>query len=184
MNEFTIGNFELIPEIIPPEGHMEIVVKPIDMVTYWRRCGSISNFIADFYKVNKDADFHENLISTIFNELIENASKYSTKRESNIGIDVKLYNNILKLEVKNSSNRTNFLGLRKRLEKLLTTEDLDGLYLNEMVAKSRGDINSGIGLLLMLKDYNVKMGAKFIEDSDKELFNIIFQVYYFMEEVN
>lgn len=184
MNENFIGEFDLIPEILPPEGHMEMVVKPIDMVTYWRRCGSVSNFVADFYKVEKQSDYHENLISTIFNELIENASKYSTKRDSEIYIDIKLYNTILKLQVKNTCNKTNYLSLKKRLEQLLSTNDLDDLYLKEMTAKSRGDIESGIGLLLILKDYNIKIGAKFEENPQEGLYDIIFQVYYYMEEVN
>jgi hypothetical protein len=184
MSEILIGDFNLIPEVLPPEGQMKMVVKPIDMVTYWRRCGSVSNFIADFYKITKNADFHENLISTIFNELIENASKYSTKRDSEIFIDVKLYNTILKIQIKNTCNKTNYFALYARLEKLLSTSDLDELYLTEMIAKSRGDLDSGIGLLLILKDYNIKIGAKFEEHPEKDLFDIIFQVYYYMEEVN
>jgi len=182
MEKVALGDFNLIPDILPPESHLELKLRPIDMVTYWRRCGSVSNFIANFYKSHKNPEVHENLISTIFNEMIENAAKYSTKRDSEIFVDIKLYNTILKLQVKNTCNKTNYLAMKKRMETLLNNKNLDELYINEMQAKSRGDIDSGIGLLLIYKDYNIKIGAKFEELHHQETYDIIFQVYYYIEE--
>ncbi len=181
MKTEIIGDFNLIPEGLPAEGVVHLDLKPIDLITYWRRCGQTSNFIANFYKLTSKDTKNENSVSTVFNELIENAAKYSTKRESEITVDVKLYNTQLLIQVKNTCNSTNYKSLKNRLIKLLETEDLDQLYLEDMMSKVEENKSSGIGLLIILKDYNVKIGAK-LEEKEGGLYDTTIQVYYFMEE--
>ncbi len=177
-----VGDFNIVPANLPAEGTLALGIQPIDMVTYWRRCSAVANFIADFYKKDKGDTEHENLISTVFNELIENASKYSTKRDSEIYIDLKLYNTVLLMQIKNVCNKLHYESLKHRLEKLLDPDtDLEELYVSEMEKKTHGDKNSGIGLLMLLKDYHIQIGAKFELFTD-DLYNVTVQVYYFMEE--
>ncbi len=181
MKTEIIGDFDLIPKSLPAEGTIHLDLKPIDLMTYWRRCGLTSNFIANFYKLTPKDIKNENSVSTVFNELIENATKYSTKRDSEIVVDLKLYDIQLLMQVKNTCNKTNYSVLKKRLEKLQNTEDLENLYIEEMIKKGDSGQGSGIGLLLLLKDYQSKIGAKFEERKDG-LYDITIQVYYFMEE--
>ncbi len=183
MEDIVIGDYDAIAETLPAEGFLQLIVKPIDMVTYWRRCGSLSNFVANFYRnpYNVDA-LDENLISTIFNELIENAAKYSTKRDSDIYIEVKMYNTILKMQVQNVCNQKNFEALKKSMGKLLDSDyNLDDLYMKRMMEKSSADKDSGIGLLMLLKDFPVKVGVK-LSSSEDGSYQVCVQAYYFLRE--
>jgi len=162
---------------------LNLRIRPIDLVTYWRRCSAIANFVADYYKKDKNDFRHENIISTVFNEIIENASKYSTKQFSDIDIEVSLFNAILFMQMKNYSNKLHAENLIKRI-KLLTdiNTNLEELYLKEMYEKSQVATESGIGLLMLLKDYNIQIGAKFSLKTE-DIYEVIIQIFYLMEEI-
>jgi hypothetical protein len=182
MKEQIIGQYDLAPENMPAEGMLEVRVKPIDMVTYWKRCSAVADFVARFYNVKTTNHASENLISTVFNEMIENAAKYSTKRDSEIHVEVKLYNTILKIQVQNVCNKLHCDTLINRLSMLLSPEtDLDELYVKEMELKMNGSKESGIGLLMLLKDFQMNLGLKIV-DLGSDLFQVNFRVFYLMQE--
>lgn len=186
MNSQTLimGDFDLVPNDLAAEGNLHITVKPIDMVTYWRRCGAVSNFVGSFYNITSKNSDHENLISTIFNELIENAAKYSTKRDSDIIIDVQLYNTILKMQIENACNEKNKDSLTSILNKLISFDDINDLYYKEIEKKMTDKGSSaGIGLIMLKKDFNIKIGAKFLNVAENE-FIVTMQIYYFMNGGN
>jgi hypothetical protein len=179
MKEKILGDYELTPDYLPAEGDLKFTVKPIDLITHWRRCGIIANFVAEYHE-SGEKEIDKNIVSTIFNELIENASKYSTKRDSEIQIEVKRYNKILKMQVSNTSNQSYFESLINRLTLIINSQNLDDLFYDEMLKKESGDKQSEIGLLLIFKDYQVKLGAKLVE-KDEDLFDITVQAYYFID---
>jgi len=47
-----------------------------------------------------------------------------------------------------------------------------------LMQKEEGHSDSGIGLLLLLKDYPIKVGAKFVEVGGK--YKIFLQAYYYI----
>lgn len=178
----TIGEYNLIPESLPAEGDVSIKVRPIDLIAYWRRCGVMADFAASFYAYSQERPKeHENSISTIFNELIENATKYSVKRNGEVDIHMKLYNTVLKIQVENYTSESQFNGFQKELTKLIESEDLDELYFDTLAKKTEGDSGSGIGLILLVKDYNLKIGAQFHHLEEKGLYKVIIQAYYYIE---
>lgn len=179
MKEKVLGDYELTPDYLPAEGDLRFTVKPIDLITQWRRCGTIANFVAEYHETG-ETEIDKNIVSTIFNELIENASKYSTKRDSEIQVEVKRYNKILKMQVSNTSNQSYFESLINRLTLIINSQNLDDLFYDEMLKKESGDKQSEIGLLLIFKDYQVKLGAKLVEKGE-DLFDITVQAYYFIE---
>lgn len=179
----TIGHFDLIPDSIPAEGVVTIVVKPIDMIAYWKRCSLMADFAAAFYSYTQDEpEVQENIISTIFNELIENASKYSVKTNGKVSIHTKLYDTVLKIQIENYTSKENYLKLYQHLKKLKETEDLDELYIKTLSEKSDAPSESGIGLLLLAKDYNLKIGAQFEFLEDLNLYKVTTQSYYYIEK--
>ncbi|MGM0532392.1 MAG: slr1658 superfamily regulator [Bacteroidota bacterium] len=179
MKEQILGDYELTPDYLPAEGDLKLTVKPIDLITHWRRCGMIADFVAEYYE-SGETEIDKNIVSTVFNELIENASKYSTKRDSEIHIEVKRYNRILKMQVSNISNQSYFESLINRLTHIINSKNLDELFYNEMLKKANGDKQSEIGLLIMIKDYQIKLGAKLAEKGE-DLFEITVQAYYFID---
>lgn len=182
MNNLILGDFDFIPSHLPAEGGLNIMINPIDLMTSWKRCGALANFVASFYSDERDLskELDANLISTIFNELMENAAKYSDKRDALITVNTKLYNNILKMEVENYARKRHFNSLREHFEKLVNAKDLDDLYIQQMQQNIDNEQDSGIGLLLLLKDYPIKIGIRF-EEIDDGMYKITVQVYHFIE---
>ncbi|MCH8554612.1 MAG: DUF6272 family protein [Schleiferiaceae bacterium] len=183
MREEIIGDYNVIPDSLPAEGDVFVRVKPIDMISYWKRCGLMADFTASFYAFTReDAAVQENIISTVFNELIENATKYSVKRSGEVSVNMKMYDTVLKIQVENQTTQNHFAKFKAHIQELLATEDLDQLYMDILVSKtSDTPKESGIGLLLLLKDYGVKLGVKFEEDQTKDLYKTTIQAYYFFE---
>ncbi|MBY5957179.1 hypothetical protein KUV50_03465 [Membranicola marinus] len=179
----TIGDFDIIPDSMPAEGDVSLTVRPIDLIAYWRRCGIMADFAAAFYACAHDQpNVEENTISTIFNELIENATKYSVKRNAEVMIHMMLYDTVLKIEIVNHTPEAHFHKLKKHLTKLTKSADLDELYIRTMAEKSENATDSGIGLLLLIKDYKLKIGAQFKKCEQTGDCKVIIQTYYYIEQ--
>jgi hypothetical protein len=182
MTETVIGDFDQIPAYIPAEGDIFIRVKPIDLISYWKRCGILANFSAAFYAFTKEnPKIQENAISTVVNELIENATKFSVKREAEVLVQMKLYDTVLKIQIENLTTKHHFLKLQRQLKRLQSNHDLENLYFETLVAKSESPEDSGIGLLLIRKDYQIRLGAKFIESDGK--YRVQIQALYVFDNV-
>ncbi len=181
MTEEIIGDYNLVPGELPSEGAVSIVVQPIDLMTHWKRCGLMADFAATFYSYVQIDHINKNLISTIFNELVENATKYSVKKGGEVKVIMRMFNNILCIQIENNTTKIFLQNLRNHLKKLTEADDLDTIYFETLEQKSLDNPDSGIGLLLMLKDYPVKIGAKFIEDPENEKYKVVIRAYYFTE---
>jgi hypothetical protein len=181
MTEEIIGKYDLLPSTLPSEGEVAIIVQPIDLMTHWRRCGLMADFAATFYSYVQIDHINKNLISTIFNELVENATKYSVKKGGDVRIIMKMFNNVLKIQIENNTTRQFFERLKSHLKYLSEAEDLEMIYFETLEQKSLDNPDSGIGLLLMMKDYPVQIGAKFIHDEENDNYRVIMRAYYFTE---
>jgi hypothetical protein len=186
MKAVIYGDFDYIPEGLIPEAQIELSITPIDLTTHWQRCGLISDMVAGYIAYAYPGGFLGpksviySSISTIFQELIENAARYSRQRGGTITIRIKHYNRVVRIEVQNDT----MPGVGQRLEEHLTTlfgaEDLDALHMQIMESQAEGGRQSGIGLLLLLKDYPVKLGVQLMRESaDQE--TIIVRAHYHME---
>lgn len=180
MKEITLGHYNFIPESLPAEGDVYIRLRPIDLITYWKRCGVLANFAAAFYAYTQDRpEGTANSLSTVFNELIENATKYSVKRKAEVVVHMMMYDSVIKMQIENLTTPVHFENFKVHFEKLLACEDLDSLYINLLANKDESSGESGIGLLLLMKDYPIKLGAKFETNGDE--YRVILQAYYSLE---
>ncbi|MFW5916089.1 MAG: hypothetical protein ACOCTM_01310 [Bacteroidota bacterium] len=84
------------------------------------------------------------------------------------------------MQVTNTSNQSYFESLMNRLSLIINCQNLDEFFYDEMMKKQSGDKHSEIGLLLMFKDYQIKLGAKLVE-KEEDLFDITVQAYYFID---
>ena len=138
---------------------------PLDIFDNWTRASSLSDFIGEYYGTYFDNDASHNLISTIFNEFIENAVKF-TKAE---------------LELQQASARPTFHSLLCRITNSipkhrktvfisicnnLFSRDLDQLFMEKIEEGAEDIRKSGIGLILIKKDYNVKTNFNFFEEKE------------------
>ena len=138
---------------------------PIDIFDNWDRAGSLSDFIADYFGTYFVSEASHNVISTVFNELIENAVKFTKNNSQPISIVVKKRKNDLISRITNTIPRhrkTAFIGICKDL----FDKDLDELFLNKIEDGAADSRKSGIGLILIKKDYQVETCFDFFEDSN------------------
>ena len=140
----------------------------------WRNNGLSADFLADylvtFFPVsdNDSSTFEKqeelrSAVSYIANELLENAMKFNDKSSGySISIQFQLFSGHLMLSVSNSIPPQNIEKFQSFIQELLTSE-LQHLYVRQIECAEQDDnmTASGLGLLTMLDDYNVKVGWKF-----------------------
>lgn len=147
------------------ETTFEFSFLPLDIFDDWNRAGSLSDFIAEYFESFFENKSAHNVISTIFNEFIENAVKFTKNNSQPISIIVKKRNNNLVSRIINTiplHRKTAFMGICEDL----FTRDLDKLFLEKIEKGSSNSKESGIGLILIKKDYQVETNFDFFEDSN------------------
>lgn len=151
-----------------PESRIQIHLKPLDLMKYWRRIGILSDFIGYFYGFSflpdVPSDSNEmknseivNSISTVFNELLENAAKYSYDKKADIDIHLMHRGKAFEMLVRNKTNDSNVKAYEESLAEIFSAPSLDELYISKLELNENDPHHSGIGLIMVLKDYPVEM---------------------------
>jgi hypothetical protein len=186
MSDRVYGDFEYIPEERNPDAHIELSVNSFDLKTVWQRCGLLSNLVAGYISsayFDEGKGYNSEIfssISTIFQELIENAAKFSLRKETPIRVRVNHYQRVTQIEVQNASISAHSQKFEAHLRVLFTAPDLDDLQVHILESRSRDNLDSGIGLLMLLKDYPVKLGVQ-IKPIGPDQETITVRVYYHLE---
>jgi hypothetical protein len=146
------------------ENYFAFTLLPIDFFDSWERGSLLSNFAADYFKHNFPSDTAHNLISTVLNELIENAVKFSRNNSMPVQIIMKKRKNELLIRADNSlpkHRQDAFVAICRDIFK----KDLDELYVERMNSNLSDSGSSGIGLILIKKDYSTGLNFSFYTDS-------------------
>ncbi len=147
------------------ETTFEFSFLPLDIFDNWNRAGSLSDFIADYFESYFENKSAHNVISTIFNEFIENAVKFTKNNSQPISIIVKKRNNYLLSRIINTipvHRKPAFIEICKDL----FSKNLDDLFLKKIEEGASDSNKSGIGLILIKKDYQVKTNFDFFKDNN------------------
>lgn len=146
------------------ENYFVFTFLPLDFFDSWERGSLLSNFAADYFRHNFPGDAAHNLISTVLNELIENAVKFSRNNSMPVEIVMKKRQNELMIRSDNSlpkHRKEPFVGICRDIFR----RDLDELYVERMNNNLTDSGSSGIGLILIKKDYSAGLNFKFYSDS-------------------
>lgn len=145
---------------------LSIAVSAADMNFYWKRCDVLSNFISQFYFHSYEAKkLDKNAISTIINELVENAAKYSDKENNTVYIEIKDLGTDLRLEVKNHVTPWMKAIFENKIQ-TIKDGDINQLYFDALESRNNGSGSEGMGLLILLKDYQLKLAYEFNETEE------------------
>lgn len=167
------GDFDLVPDELVPEAQLSLTLSPSELTAHWLRCGQVSDFVAGYIASAYAAEHRTTSaplftsISTVFQELIENAAKFSRKREASIQVRVKHFSRILMFEVENVTTPAFAERFEEYLEQMAAADDLGAVYLQIVEAQTDGPLDaqrSGIGLLVLRKDHEVRLGVRFASD--------------------
>ncbi len=137
----------------PPLSAIELEVVPIDLVTEWRRCGMVADFMAD-YMVHafERRDAARSILSTVANELVENAAKFSADKRAAAHISIRHHGEVVHAEVRNEATDKHVQDLRELLADL-ARDDATAVF------RRRMDDRRGLGLALLARDYGATVGA-------------------------
>ncbi len=140
----------------------------------WEKCSIVSNFFADYHTSSLHSNKNEikSIISTITNELIENAIKHSYKENNEINIYLKNLPNEVIIITENIGAKDKVQNLRHTINQLNNT-DLESLILkrikNNLIYNQE---NSEIGLLNIAKNFTNNLGARITPIENTQLSNI------------
>lgn len=136
-------------------------VLPLELMEDWRQCGVVSDFVARDQSNNyRDAHKSANVLSTITNELLENAVKFSYDKNKLVTLTLHSYKCALTIETVNSTRGENISAL-KTLISDLETKDIETLYFEQLEKTfEEGSDESGMGFLGLIKDFGLNIGFK------------------------
>ncbi len=136
-----------------PLSAIEIQVIPIDLVTEWPRCGMIADFMAD-YMVHgfERRDTARSVLSTVVNELVENAAKFSREKRAAAHVSIRHHGDSVHAEIRNEAGDVHVRDLRELLGDLARDDA-------RLVFERRLRDRRGLGLALLARDYRAIVGA-------------------------
>jgi hypothetical protein len=169
-----IGNYDSMIEI--KKDQLSITVTTEDCKNHWHRCSLLADFAANYFSAFFPVNINiNNAFSTIINELIENAVKYS--EPSNSPIELRLFNFDDKTIITcfNTIDKVRYEKFKNYVEELVKCNEIDKLYKDTLESKALTE-TSGLGLISIINYYNSKLGFKFKESANGNSYMVLVQV--------
>lgn len=142
----------------------------------WRNYGLSADFLGDYFATFFPGSTPEKgagsdsmgratvkaAISYIANELLENAIKYHTEFvQEPISISLFLYEDSIVFQAINLVDHARDTQFRSFINRLLSTDDIDALFAEQLERVAQGTGESNMGYLTMICDYGVEFGWQF-----------------------
>ncbi len=158
---------------------------PLDLIAHWRRCGITADFLAEFLAYNfLNQKTAMSVVSTLLNELLENAVKFSADKHKRVNLTVCHYGDTITVETTNSADEKQAQHFDTLVQRLLSV-DAETLFLNQIEHTAENDTDaSGLGLISMKKDFNVEYGVKIVPDTGSDDYVVSVKVRLKSEEVD
>lgn len=165
------------------ERFFHLAINGGDLNSSRARCGLIANFISYYVALNYDNNKNIiNSLSTILNELIENAAKYSAIHYDPVDIHIADRKNFLIVEVCNIITEKQLEALKELSPVLIDHEKAHEMYF-ETIRNSLNNNYSKIGLLMVINYFNVLISLKVSEAIKGDLYRLIMQVKIDIKEL-
>lgn len=166
----------------------EFHFQPLNLITDWQRCSLTANFFSGVQatKISKKSSKVSNLLSTVVNELLENAIKYSVDKSklANLGLSIK--NRKLHFELDITCDKLDAIQLDRFYNTSYKREDTDNVIVDMLEKHADSDhISVALGLLTLKRDFNANLGLKILRDAtDSHLYNVSTLIIIDLNEVN
>jgi hypothetical protein len=128
-------------------------VIPVDLLTQWRRCGMISDCLADYLSYAfARRELARSILSTVANELVENVAKYSADKLAPARLSLEHHGATLVFASRNVASPGHVETLARELDELVAADPAQ--VFARLMAERRG-----LGLALVASDYRAALGA-------------------------
>ena len=145
---------------------VKLELLPADLVAHWDRCGLTADWIASYLVREFEATLREtvkNVLSTIVNELLENAVKFCASQSEKIELAAQNYGDFLQIQTRNKATKDGAQKLETTFDELCRT--LPDALFKQRIADGGSPETPGIGLLIIKRDYHARVGAMLTADS-------------------
>jgi hypothetical protein len=167
-----------------PLSGVELRLSALDCVAHWRRCGITADYLASYAAYDfEHRDIALSILSTAANELIENAVKFAADKRAPIRVALHHLGDVIRIETQNRATWRHAQALAELLD-ALTRGDAEELFARRI--EEAAPDSSGIGLIILRKDYAAEIGARLEpapgEQADSE-FEVTVQVRLKADEI-
>jgi hypothetical protein len=178
----VIGAFE--DASADPLSGVAVEMPALDLVAHWRRCGISADFLAGYMAYDfANRPVATNVLSTVINEVLENAAKFSADKRRQVRIAVTQHGDAVHVEATNTTGAERAEAFRRRLEEVLEGDPEELFQRHLEGAPSAPPGAPGVGLVVLRKDYHAQLGAR-IAPTAEGLFEVTVQVRLSAQEVN
>lgn len=133
-----------------------IEARALDLVVEWRRCGILADHLADYLALSfEHQGVAQSVLSTVANELVENAVKFSADKAQPIRIAARHRGDQVEIESRNLAEPAHVAALESLFADL-GRGDLPARFAERVEREQRG----GLGLLILAKDYGAELSAE------------------------
>ncbi|MCB9670089.1 MAG: hypothetical protein H6734_11500 [Alphaproteobacteria bacterium] len=182
--EYTFGTYDEDSDL-PSISEFEVRFMPLDLVAHWRRCGMTADFLAYFLShAFRNPDSALGTLSTVINELLENAVKFSADKRVPVVLSLSHFGEVIGITATNTcrdAHAERFAGFLERLR----TEDIDDLFVSQIehnAESAQGE--SGLGIITMVKDYGASLAVRITPAEGGEGHDVVVRVVLNAEELD
>ena len=175
MPDEAVGDYEEIWG--PPISTLGLSFDRLDLVSSWRRCSLSADFAAHYISDHFDnPERVGGVLSTIINELIENAVKFSLPGSQEVRVAIPFFGNRVTLELRHVCSTAQALLLHAWVERVYTT-DAEDLFVEQLeYTAHHAPESSGLGLITLRKDYGATIGVRLLP-MDGDVVKIALQIH-------
>jgi len=159
----------LIGDNITTEGKfvskLTLSILPDDILNFWERGSNLANSIAHYHLNISGISSSADKFSSILNELIENAVKFSSAGSNPVNLSTKSNPHCFCMQITNPLSNKDRDQLIKQIRNLFS-QDTKSLYKSRLEELSNNSDSPGIGLILLKKDSNLRLNFKFMDSGD------------------
>ena len=143
---------------LTPLSTLELRFLPLDFVMHWHRCGLTADYFAAHSAYTFDnRDAARAVLSTVVNELLENAVKFSSDKSLPASLVLNHFGEWLAIETTNRTDARRAASLEVLVRDFEAAE-AEALFLARIATPSSAEGSpSGLGLLVLKKDYGVHL---------------------------
>lgn len=151
----------------PPECHTDSLTlgfwaTPLSQSEHWPNIGRTADFIADYFGTYLSSDDKKADICYVANEMLENSVKYhELDRASQVDFYLYMFPDEVHLYITNTITKQEAKSFQEYIQRLLN-EDAQELFIQQVESNAASDsIQSELGLLTLILDYDARLGWKF-----------------------
>lgn len=155
-----------------PLSELTLSFVPLALVAEWTRCSETADFFARYFAHDfGDRELAGNVLSTVVNELVENAVKFSSDKSVPARLTVREYADTVRVSTRNVASPANAAAFGNAVSRL-ADGDPEAMFAERLATPPQTG-GAGIGLIMLRKDYGARIGVRLtLEDSAPALVEV------------